>query len=328
MPGSDSPIGNLPYAERGRDAVASGQRMSRAFKSDRRKNGWSWDGHASSTKARIRKLLPDWLILIRGYRGTHGTYPNVIRPATFNEKVLHRILFDRRVILTQLTDKAAMRSYVESRLGAQILPHCYCLTTCPETIPFDQLPRRFVVKPTHGSRWVRLISDSSTLDRAALIETCAGWLNQSYFEQTREWIYKNIEPQILVEEFIDDGSGAAPSDYKLFVFDGTVEMIQVDVQRFTKHRRGLYTPAWKKLDVLLEHDGVEVPPPAHLTEMITAAQALGRGLDFVRADFYDTADRLYIGELTMTPGCGKERFYPREFDRYLGERWRLPGRRP
>jgi TupA-like ATPgrasp len=59
---------------------------------------------------------------------------------------------------------------VESRLGPQALPKLYYLTTRPDTIPFDQLTDRFVVKPTHGSGWVQIVTDKSALDRRALID--------------------------------------------------------------------------------------------------------------------------------------------------------------
>jgi len=290
----------------------------------------------SWVKKPIKKALPDsvveWMIDFRTltykYRRAHGVFPRLIRPRSFNEKVIHRILFDRRDVLTQITDKAAVRSYVESRLGPQVLPRLYCLTSRPEDIQLEELPDRFVVKPTHGSGWVQVVTDRSTLDRRALIETCNGWLGQSYYEEERVWFYKNIEPRIMVEEFIDDGSGAAPNDYKLFVFDGAVEFIQVDAGRFIHHRRRLYTPAWEKLDVLLKFDDIigELPPPRHLAEMLAAAEALGQGMDFVRADFYDTPARLYFGELTMGPGGGMQRFSPKEFDYSLGGRWKLPAR--
>jgi hypothetical protein len=214
-------------------------------------------------KRHIRNLLPDWLLLIHRYRKSHGYFPNLIRPQTFSEKILHRILFDRRTVLTQIADKAALRSYVASRVGAHILPELYCVTTDPETIPFDDLPSRFVVKPTHGSGWVQIVTDKSKLDRAALIKTCQGWLKQSFYEQTREWVYKNIAPRIIVEQFIDGGNGKAPNDYKLFVFGGVVEMIQVDADRFTHHQRRLYSPAWERLPVLLHYDDIsgDVPGP-------------------------------------------------------------------
>ena len=273
----------------------------------------------------VRNFLPDWLISFRSHRKRHGAFPNFIRLMTFNEKVLHRILFDRRTVLTQMADKAAVRSYVESRLGPRVLPKLHYFTNQPETIPLDSLPQRFVVKPTHGSGWVEIVSDKSTLDRAALIEKCTGWLNQSFYKITREWAYKNIPPLIIVEEFIDDGSGAAPNDYKLFVFGGIVEFIQVDAGRFTDHRRRLYTPAWEKLDVLFEYNDIygHVPRPAHLSEMIAAAEVLGKNFDFIRADFYDTPAQLYFGELTTTPEAGLGRFRPIEFDHYLGGRWNI-----
>jgi hypothetical protein len=173
------------------------------------------DSKIASIKKVIKKRLPDWCVPLWEWRKTHGAFPKIIRPVTFNEKVLQRNLFDRRAVLTQLADKAAVRSYVEQRLGPEILPKLYYLTSRPDTIPFDELLDRFVVKPTHGSGWVQLVSDKSTLDRAALIELCSDWLKRSYYKETREQVYKHIEPRIIVEELIDDGSGAAPNDYKL-----------------------------------------------------------------------------------------------------------------
>jgi len=279
-----------------------------------------------SIKQRIRKILPHWIILIREHRRLHGEFPNIIRPVTFSEKILWRNLFDRRSLLTQIADKAAVRSYIESRLGAQVLPQLYHLTTRPEGIPFDTLPDSFVVKPTHGSGWCQLVTDKSTLDRAALIETCSGWLNRSYYRETGEIVYKHIQPRILVEQFIDDGKGRPASDYKLFVFGGRVEFIYVVTDRFTHHKRRLYTPTWERLDVRLESDDHaegDVPPPPHLADMIAAAETLGGDWGFIRTDFYDTPAQLYVGELTMTPGGGRYRFHPKEFDRYLGTRWKL-----
>jgi hypothetical protein len=280
-------------------------------------------------KKKVKKIVPRPLREIQGqiraHWKCHRAVPNLINPATFSDKVLYRRLFDRRPLLPQLAGKATVRAYVESRLGPDVLPKLYYLTIRPETIPFDQLPDRFVVKPTHGSGWLQIVTDKSTLDRAALIDKCKVWLKRSYAEEKQEWVYQDIEPQIIVEEFIDDGSGTAPNDYKLFVFDGTVRMIQVDTGRFTDHRRRLFTPTWEKLDALLLFDDVigDVPCPRHLTDIITAAQKLGKGLDFVRADFYDTPKRIYFGEFTFYPDAGLGRFRPQDFDRRLGGYWKL-----
>lgn len=276
-----------------------------------------------SIKRTIKRFLPDWALLIRKHWKAHGRPPRVFRPTTFNDKILHRILFDRRPLWTQFADKAAVRSYVEARLGSDILPKVYCLTTQPESIPFAELPDRFVVKPTHGSGWVKIVTDKSTFDQAELVETCRAWLRQSYYWHTLEWAYKGIKPQMIVEEFIDDGSGAAPPDYKLFVFHGRVEMIQVDTDRFSGHRRRLFTRDWQKLDVDFVYPAAcgDIPRPPHLAEMIAAAERLGGGLDFIRADFYDIGPRIYFGELTVYPEGGRGRFSQLAFDRLLGDIW-------
>lgn len=273
----------------------------------------------------LKRAIVEMADQIAAHRDAHGEFPALKNPVTFSDKILHRRLFDRRPLLTQLTDKASVRSYVESRLGADVLTKHYHLTTQPETITFDELPSRFVVKPTHGSGWVQIVTDKSMLDRAALIETCRGWLSRSYYKETLEWAYKNIKPQIIVEELIADGTGTVPIDYKLFVFDGAVQLIQVDTGRFVDHRRRLYTPAWQKVDALFVYDDVttDIPRPIHLTEMIAAAQKLGQGLDFVRVDFYDTEERIYFGEFTCYPEAGRGQFRPKDFDRRLGAHWKL-----
>lgn len=291
------------------------------------------DKDVSNRKWARRKILgviPKWFLNfalpVRRHAKRHGRIPNLVKPEMFTDKVLCRILFDRRPVLTEVADKAGVRSYVSARLGEELLPKVYCLTTDPDSISFDDLPEKFVIKPTHGSGWVRVITDRSTLDAAALVQTCKEWLGQNFYEKTGEWPYKNIRPQIIIEEYIDDGCGIVPIDYKVFVFGGVVEFIQIDSDRFVYHRRRLYDRNWEKLDVRYEYDDIiqDIPRPHHLEQMIAAAETLGAGLDFIRADFYDTKDQLYFGELTTTPDCGMGRFSPPEFDLYLGSKWKQP----
>ena len=276
-------------------------------------------------KRSLRHITPDFIVSIRQHAIEHGRFPRLLNPQSFSEKVLYRKLFDRRGILTQFADKYAVRAYVAQTLGPEILPALYHVTKNPADIPFDALPERFVVKPTHGSGWVRLVRDKAALDREELIDTCRAWLRTSFYKITREWPYKHIEPRIIVEELVDDGAGEVPRDYKYYVFHGRVAMIQLDEGHFSEHRRNFYSPAWEKLDVRMNRPNIgrQVPPPAHLAEMIRAAEALGQEIDFVRADFYDTGGRIFFGELTTTPGGGLEPFSPANFDFHLGALWNV-----
>ena len=227
-----------------------------------------------------------------------------------------------------MADKVACRSYVEARLGDGILPVIYHITDDPRTIVLDQLPRKFVVKGTHGSGWVQVVNDKAKLDRAALLRVCDLSLARELLPKDARVGLQGHPPRLIVEEFIDDGSGGVPRDYKLFVFDGMVAMIQVDSDRFSDHRRRLYSPAWEQLPVF-SYDDIEgdVAHPPHLAQMIAAAQTLGEAMDFVRVDFFDTPQRLCFGELTTTPECAMGGFRPKEYDLLLGQLWKLPSRR-
>jgi len=279
----------------------------------------------NAVKAVLPELATDVLIVMQKYKRKFGAYPNLIRPTTYNEKMLYRMLFDRRPIWTQLQDEYVVREYVKTRIGGQALPRLYWVTKDPGDIPFDELPEKYVVKPNHGSGWIVFVPDKAQVNRQELVETCRGWLRQNYYYHFRERHYKPIIPRIMVEEYIDDGTWLAPKDYKLHVFGRKVEMISVMTGRFQTLRCNVYRRPWNKLNVKLGMENIEqdLPPPQHLETMIEYAEALSNGLDYIRVDLYDTADQVFFGELTPTPSAGMKRFEPRAFDRYLGGLWRM-----
>src|SRR5262249_44431540 len=53
------------------------------------------------------------------YYRTFGRIPNLIRPRTFNEKVLYKSLFDRRPLIGLFADKYQVRDYVRKKLGSE-----------------------------------------------------------------------------------------------------------------------------------------------------------------------------------------------------------------
>jgi hypothetical protein len=285
-------------------------------------------------KQTIKSVFPEIALDVvqaaRSYRKVHGVFPNLLFPSTFNEKVMARGLFDRRPILRQFADKYAVRDYVTKRLGGEFLPELYWVTRAPRDIPFNCLPGRFVVKPTHGAGWVRLVKDKAALDRTDLLRQCEYWLSQNFYKQHRERVYKDITPRIMVEELIDDGGEAAPTDYKFMVFHGRVEMVCAILDRFINTRGYFLDRDWNMLDAGLAKIGGEpsetskpdvIAKPPHLAEMIRAAEILAKGMDFVRVDFYDTPRKIYFGELTTTPGAGLSPYQPAEFDAQLGKLW-------
>ena len=274
----------------------------------------------------IKEKLPDSLFHILVHIKYHRELPNLIWPTTFNQKILRRKLFDRRPLLVKFADKYAVRDYVAEKVGTHILPELYYTTTEPETIPFESLPDRFVLKPTHGSGWVELVPDKAKIDREALIYICKSWLAQNYYKLSREWVYKHIPPRILVQEYIDDGHGLAPLDYKLYVYHGETAFIEVITNRFERRKCADLNVKWEKLPLSWREYGstdMAFPRPKHYDEMLAAARSLGDGVDFVRIDFFDTDTKLYFGEITTMPGSGMDHFNPKHYDREFGKLWQI-----
>lgn len=271
----------------------------------------------------LPEVLFDAVTVSRLYRSAHGRSPNILFPKRFTEKLVRRSLFDRRPILKTFADKYAVRSYVESVLGKDVLPELYCVTQTPADIVFSTLPDRFVIKPTHGSGWVRIVQSKSEISIPEVIGECEHWLSQDFYMTSRERIYKDAPRRIVIEELVDDGGKGCPTDYKLFVFHGRVQLIQVIRNRFAEIGVYHFDRDWNVLALNFNYDPFpgSIPPPPHLQELIAAAEALGRDMDFVRADFYDTPHKIYFGEMTCTPSAGLDRFVPDSFDEYFGSLW-------
>ena len=90
---------------------------------------------------------------------------------------------------------------------------------------------------------------------------------------------------------------------------------QVDVDRFTGHRRAICSlPDFAILPIRYGYDvpaHVETPP--NLGAMIDVARRLSTPFEFVRIDLYCDADRIYFGEFTLSPAAGRDRFSDERF---------------
>jgi hypothetical protein len=102
---------------------------------------------------------------------------------------------------------------------------------------------------------------------------------------------------------------------------GKVELVQVDLDRFTGHRRNLYTRNFEPVEgTLIYARGEAVQKPPLFEQAVQIAEAAAVEFDFMRIDLYLLDDTIYFGEFTNTPENGFGRFSPRSLDFYLGSR--------
>ena len=121
-------------------------------------------------------------------------------------------------------DKLAVRDYVASRVGAEFLTRLYYGGGHPEDLDYEALPPQFVLKGTHGSGpdLRALVWDKSKLSRHRFIGLASRILRRRCGPEVNEWWYSQVPPRLLIEEMLLEADGTIPSDYKCYVFNGTV----------------------------------------------------------------------------------------------------------
>ena len=242
-------------------------------------------------------------------------------PTSFNQKLQWMKLYDRNPLYTRCADKVAVRDFVASAIGESYLIPCLGVYSKAEEIDYAALPDRFVLKCNHGAKYNVICTDKATLDVDATNRKLNGWLSEKFWRIKREYHYRNIKPQILCEQYMEDVATGTLNDYKVFVLGGKPYMIQVDLDRYGAHTRNIYDPDWRLLDVEISFprnasDAVKKPPV--LDEMLACATKLAAGFREVRVDFYVINGKLYFGEMTFFSGAGFSRYDPRSFDFEMG----------
>lgn len=255
-----------------------------------------------------------------GFKSHLGYSPNILWPKTFSEKIQRRKLFDRDPRLPRYADKIEAKDFVARKFGLEwVTPTLWHGDRVPETIPNWPLP--FVIKASHGSGMNKFVRTQEEAGWAEIKSLCERWLsNRHYGSWSGEWLYSQIQPRLLIEPFIGE-LAELPIDYKLWVFAGRVEFIQVDTDRETEHKRVIFDRNWNKLPVAIEfpQDASEIKRPDSLSEMIAAAEVLADDISFVRVDLYEIAHKPRFGEMTFYPESGWARIEPHQFDVDLGK---------
>jgi hypothetical protein len=255
-----------------------------------------------------------------------GYWPHIRKPRSWNEKIVHRMLYAPHPLASQVADKWRVRQYVADRGLSEILNKVYFVTNEPETIPFDDLPDRFAIKANHGCGWNILVTDKRVLQRQEVVRQCREWLRLRYSRAFRycETHYDSIVPMILVERFLHDDRYGVPLDYKIDCFHGKARYVGAKRCRSGSITYNRYDTDWNPLDFATTQGmrrGEPVPRPAKLEVMLDVAERLSRGIDYCRVDLYLLNDEeLLFGEITMTPAGGLNRVL-RQRDFQMGELW-------
>ena len=284
----------------------------------------------------IRKIEQDYNVHVFSdkkyveaiYLLVFGKKLNLKNPRTFNEKLQWLKLYDHNPKYTTMVDKLAAKDYVEKIIGSEYIIDTLGRWDSFDQINFEQLPKQFVLKCTHDSGGLVICRNKEKLDKEKARKKIEESLKRNFYYVGREWPYKNVKPQIIAEEYMEDERGDL-KDYKFFCFNGKVEFFKIDFDRESAHRANYYDCQGK----LLSFGESLCPPkfdkkielPANLKHMIELAEKLSVDKTFIRVDFYSVLNNnIKFGELTFYPASGFGKFIPENEDLRIGEMLRLP----
>lgn len=245
------------------------------------------------------------------YRGL-----NLKNPATFTEKINYLKLSDECYKYEKFADKYLVRQFVSEEIGAQYLVPLLGIYKRADEIDFNLLPDRFILKTNHGSGWNILCEDKKSLNLKKARRLLSKWLLYNAYYLSREKQVKNIKPLIICEELLDYNI----NDFKFFCHNGEPFIVQVDIGRFTNHKRAFYNMTWTKQDFSFVYPiySEDIPPPEKFEEMKEVAKKLSKQFKFSRIDLYIHQAKVYFGEITFFPEGGSGYFIPPEYDMIMG----------
>ena len=151
-----------------------------------------------------------------------------------------------------------------------------------------------------------LCNNKSKLNKTDAIFKLNKWMKINFGLQTFEYQYININRKIFVEKYLCDNI----NDYKIYCFNGIPKFIRVQKllsDNITKINN-YYNLDWTLNDIesgiskyFIRRPDISIEKPKHLNLMIEYAKKLSSNFVFVRVDFYDINNSVYLGEMTFSP---------------------------
>lgn len=281
-------------------------------------------------KSKLLELLPDNIFLRLKYYKRFKRKLDLNNPKRFSEKLMWYKLYYRDPLMVLCSDKFKVRKYIEGKGLKHLLVPLYDVYSHVQDIDIEKLPASFILKTNNGSDTNYIVKDKSKETNHQIISIFSKYKDNNEVVKTgREWCYKNIEFKITAEKLLYSPVSNEIDDYKFLCFNGKVEYVWVDKDRYTNHTRTFFDTNWNKLQIESDHPIYvgDIEKPKGFKTMFDAAEKIAKDFPFARVDFYDIEGEVFFGEITFYPWSGFIKFNPDRFDHELGRLFTLPERR-
>lgn len=261
-----------------------------------------------------------------------GKKVNFSYPKDINEKILWLEFYTDTRLWSVLADKYAVREYVKSRIGEKYLVPLLGRWNDENSIDFDTLPEKFVIKPNNGSYDTIIVNDKKQVDLNDIRKLLGLSLKKKFGLDNSEIHYLRIKPCIIAEKMLEPEDNLGLIDYKIWCFNGKPYCFFVCVGRdpITHHANFVYYDLqWNKHPEYMAEsfrNNFSCPKPDNLDELLELAGKLSEGLPECRVDMYNVNGNIYFGEMTLTSNYGMMPYYTQEVLDDMGKHCVLPKR--
>lgn len=260
------------------------------------------------------------------YKKRTGEELNLENPKKYSEKMQYSKLHLNTPMKTKLSDKYAVREWVSEKIGSEFLIPLLGVWDSFSEIDFDSLPNKFVLKTNHSSGWNLVVVDKSQINFEKAKKDFDKWINRDFaYSGDIQLHYKDIEPKIIAEKFIEDSKGQL-DDYRFLCFNGEVHFCWVGIEGENQRYGNVYDLEWNLQPWTfdgLPNTPYKIEQPDGFKEMINIAKILSEEFSHVRVDLYNVDGKIYFGEMTFTSGGGYRLIHPEQYNYMLGDLWNL-----
>lgn len=254
----------------------------------------------------------------------YGISCNLNNPQTIQDKLNYLAVYDVNKKKTLCADKLRVRQYCTEKLGKDICVPLIKAYNNVSEIKWEELPNTFVIKCNHGSGMNIIVRDKSKVNKEECKRKLDKWLKSDFSMQNNyELQYYNIPRCIIVEELLEDSiQKTSLIDYKFWCFNGDPKMYTMNVGN--GHGDIMYYDMNdKSIDLYNVGNKVTFEKPTNFTIMVDYAKKLSSEFKFVRVDFYEVNGKIYLGEMTFTPGANVFKYKKPGADKMVGDMLKL-----
>lgn len=286
-------------------------------------------------KKRQKKIKNPTKLLIEQYENYYKRKPNLVNPKRFSELLLWQKLYYYKPQATILSDKIAVKKYIENLIGPKIsFAKTIAVFDKVEDIVLANLPQKSVIKCNHISGYIFYVE--RTADNKYIIRDLKDGLNNNikfktmkkllnemlkinFYYVNFEWNYKNIPPKIFVEEYLDMTNLL---EFKFHMNYDQLKLFYVISNRQIDERDDYFDSNLQPMNVWADVPPSDVVPslPNNILDMIEISKKIAKDYPMLRVDLYTLNGKIYFGEATFFPMAGLLRFkYPKNLDELMGQ---------